>query len=149
MIALVQRVKRARVTVKDRETGAITGGLLILLGVHTSDTSDLIPWLAGKCARLRIFPDVDGKMNQSVIDHQGGILVVSQFTLYGNAEKGNRPSFTESARPEVAEPLYEEFCEHCSSLLGIPVQTGEFGAMMDIELVNWGPVTLSIEKRNP
>ena len=98
MIALVQRVKHARVTVDDRETGAIKEGILILLGVHTTDTEDLIPWLAAKCANLRIFPDIEGRMNRSVVDHGGSILVVSQFTLYGNAEKGNRPSFIESAR---------------------------------------------------
>ncbi|NBW94334.1 MAG: D-tyrosyl-tRNA(Tyr) deacylase [Bacteroidetes bacterium] len=148
MIALIQRVKRARVTVDGRETGAIGEGLLILLGVHTSDTKDLIPWLAGKCARLRIFPDEEGRMNRSLIDHGGSALVVSQFTLYGNAEKGNRPSFIESARPEVAEPLYEAFCTALSEALGQPVATGEFGAMMDVDLLNWGPVTLSIERRN-
>jgi D-tyrosyl-tRNA(Tyr) deacylase len=87
-------------------------------------------------------------MNRSVLDHGGDILVVSQFTLYGNAAKGNRPSFIESARPELAEPLYESFCEQCADLLGKPIQTGEFGAMMDVELLNWGPVTLDIEKRN-
>ncbi|MGB0650107.1 MAG: D-aminoacyl-tRNA deacylase [Rhodothermales bacterium] len=148
MIALVQRVKHARVTVDDRETGAIKEGLLILLGVHTTDTEDLIPWLAAKCANLRIFPDIEGRMNRSVVDHGGSILVVSQFTLYGNAEKGNRPSFIESARPEIAEPLYEAFCEEVSSLIGHPVARGEFGAMMDVDLLNWGPVTLSIERRN-
>jgi len=148
MIALVQRVKHARVTVDSRETGSIGEGLLILLGVHATDTAEIIPWLASKCANLRIFPDEDGRMNRSVLDHDGRVLVVSQFTLYGNAEKGNRPSFIESARPEIAEPLYESFCEELSSLLGQPVARGEFGAMMDVELLNWGPVTLSIEKRN-
>lgn len=149
MIALVQRVRRARVTVDGRETGAIGEGLLILLGVHETDTADLIPWLSAKCANLRIFPDEEGRMNRSVQDHGGSALVVSQFTLYGNAEKGNRPSFIESARPEVAEPLYEAFCEALSAELGHPVGRGEFGAMMDVELLNWGPVTLSIERRNP
>lgn len=148
MIALVQRVKHARVTVDDRETGSIEEGLLILLGVHTSDTEDLIPWLAAKCANLRIFPDNEGRMNRSVVDHGGSVLVVSQFTLYGNAQKGNRPSFIESARPEIAEPLYEAFCDEVSSQIGHPVARGEFGAMMDVDLVNWGPVTLSIERRN-
>jgi len=149
MITMVQRVKHARVTVDDRETGAIGEGLLILLGVHTTDTEDLIPWLASKCANLRIFPDEEGRMNRSVIDHGGSALVVSQFTLYGNAQKGNRPSFIESARPELAEPLYESFCLALSEALGHPVARGEFGAMMDVDLLNWGPVTLSIERRNP
>ena len=148
MIALIQRVKYARVTVDDRETGSIEEGLLILLGVHTTDTEDLIPWLAAKCTNLRIFPDEEGRMNRSVVDHSGSILVVSQFTLYGNAQKGNRPSFIEAARPELAEPLYEAFCEEASSQLGHPVARGEFGAMMDVDLLNWGPVTLSIERRN-
>ncbi|MBT3449381.1 MAG: D-tyrosyl-tRNA(Tyr) deacylase [Bacteroidetes Order II. Incertae sedis bacterium] len=148
MKVLIQRVKRAQVTVDGRSTGSIKEGLLILLGVHTTDTSSLIPWLVGKCVHLRIFPDDAGKMNRSVLDHGGDILVVSQFTLYGNAAKGNRPSFIESARPELAEPLYESFCEQCADFLGKPIQTGEFGAMMDVELLNWGPVTLDIEKRN-
>jgi len=148
MIALVQRVKHARVTVDSRETGSIGEGLLILLGVHTTDTVDLVPWITSKCANLRIFPDEDGRMNRSVLDHGGRILVVSQFTLYGNAEKGNRPSFIESARPEIAEPLYELFCQELSRLIDHPVAQGEFGAMMDVELLNWGPVTLSIERRN-
>ena len=148
MITLVQRVKHARVTVDGRETGAIHEGLLILLGVHTTDTEDLIPWLSAKCANLRVFPDEEGKMNRSVKDHGGSALVVSQFTLYGNAEKGNRPSFIESARPDLAEPLYESFCEALSAELGHPVARGEFGAMMDVELLNWGTVTLSIERRN-
>ena len=148
MMALVQRVKRARVTVDGRETGAIQEGLLILLGVHTTDTGDLVPWLAAKCANLRIFPDEEGRMNRSVKDHGGSILVVSQFTLYGNAEKGNRPSFIESARPELAEPLYDAFCKTLGQELGHPVATGQFGAMMDVDLLNWGPVTLTIERRH-
>ncbi|MDA1028858.1 MAG: D-aminoacyl-tRNA deacylase [Bacteroidetes bacterium] len=148
MIALVQRVKYASVKVGDRTTGRIQEGLLILLGVHTTDTEDQGEWLAAKCANLRIFPDDEEKMNLSVKDHGGDILVVSQFTLYGNAIKGNRPSFIESARPEIAEPLYESFCRTVSTHLGKPVERGEFGAMMDVELCNWGPVTLQIEQRN-
>jgi len=147
MIALIQRVKRASVSVDSHEISSIGEGLLILLGVHESDTIELVPWLARKCANLRIFPDKDGRMNRSVLDHGGNALVVSQFTLYGNAEKGNRPSFIESARPELAEPLYEAFCEHLSEAMGSETERGEFGAMMDVDLVNWGPVTLSIERR--
>jgi len=148
MIALIQRVKRANVTVGDRLTGSIEEGLLIFLGVHTTDSAELIPWVARKCVNLRVFPDEDGKMNRSLLDHQGEILVVSQFTLYGNAEKGNRPSFIESAGAAVAEPLYESFCEELETQMERPIQRGEFGAMMDVDLVNWGPVTISIEKRN-
>ena len=148
MIALIQRVKRARVTVEGAQVGAIGEGLLILLGVHSADTREVVPWLARKCVHLRIFPDEQGRMNRSVIDHGGTILVVSQFTLYGNAMKGNRPSFVESAGAELAEPLYKMFCDEVSGHLGYPIESGEFGAMMDVELTNWGPVTFSIEKRN-
>ena len=148
MIALIQRVKRARVTVEGTEAGAIGEGLLILLGVHTTDSSELVPWLARKCVHLRVFPDEQERMNRLVIDHGGTILVVSQFTLYGNAMKGNRPSFVESAAADLAEPLYRMFCDDVSGHLGYRIETGKFGAMMDVELTNWGPVTLSLEKRN-
>lgn len=148
MICLIQRVSRATVDVEKRRTGEIGTGLLILLGVHTSDTRAEAEWLARKCARLRIFPDKDGLMNLSVRDVGGEALVVSQFTLYGDATKGNRPSFIESARPEQAEPLYETFCSLLSAELGTPVATGEFGAMMDVELVNDGPVTIHLERRS-
>jgi len=149
MIALIQRVRHARVQVDHETIGSIDNGLLILLGVHASDTMEEARWLSAKCVNLRIFPDEDDKMNRSVMDHEGSILVVSQFTLYGNADKGNRPSFIESARPEVAEPLYEAFCDLTSSLLGKNVEKGKFGAMMDVELCNWGPVTLHVERRCP
>lgn len=157
MIALIQRVKEASVSVDDagasagpqsrRETGRIGPGMLILLGVHITDTRAEAEWLAGKCARLRIFPDAEGKMNRSLQDAGGQALVVSQFTLYGNAKKGNRPSFVESAPPDTAEPLYEMFCHLLSDQLRRPIPTGEFGAMMDVHLVNDGPVTLWLEKR--
>jgi len=147
MIALVQRVKRARVSVDGEETGAIGPGMLILLGVHVSDTEVELEWLVGKCARLRIFPDADGQMNNSLLDTGFDALVVSQFTLYGNTRKGNRPSYVEAAPPDQAEPLYELFCTRLSRELGRPVPTGRFGAMMDVELVNDGPVTLHLEKR--
>lgn len=149
MIALLQRVRSASVALHSGTAGAIEEGLLIFLGVHESDTTDVIEWLARKCVNLRIFPDENGKMNRSVLDHGGEILVVSQFTLYGNAQKGNRPSFTDSARAPIAEPLYQAFCSHVSDLLGKKVERGEFGAMMEVSLINWGPVTLSIERRNP
>ena len=151
MIALIQRVRKASVTINDpheRITGSIGHGLLILLGVHETDTMAEMEWLSKKCVGLRIFPDADDKMNLSLSDFGGDVLVVSQFTLYGNAEKGNRPSFIESARPEKAEPLYEAFCSKVTELLGKPVHRGEFGAMMDVALVNWGPVTLHIERRS-
>lgn len=148
MICLIQRVSRASVDVDGRRTGEIGPGLLILLGVHTSDTRSEAEWLARKCAKLRIFPDQDGMMNLSVKDAGGEALVVSQFTLYGDASKGNRPSFMESAPPEQAEPLYEAFCDLLGAELGTPVATGEFGAMMDVSLVNDGPVTIHLERRS-
>jgi len=147
MIALIQRVKEAHVDIDGDTVGAIGPGLLILLGIHTTDTARERDWVARKCANLRIFPDDEGRMNRSVRDVHGGVLVVSQFTLYGNTAKGNRPSFIESARPEAAEPMYESFVGELSTLLGQPVHTGRFGAMMDVHLVNDGPVTLWVERR--
>ena len=120
---------------------------MILLGVHKDDTEREVAWLARKCANLRIFRDDAGLMNRSVLDVGGEALVVSQFTLYGNAAKGNRPSFIASARPEQAEALYETFVEALSVHLGKPVATGVFGAMMQVHLVNDGPVTLWVERK--
>ncbi|MDX1548220.1 MAG: D-aminoacyl-tRNA deacylase [Rhodothermales bacterium] len=147
MVALVQRVKDASVEVDGEVVGAIGPGLLILLGVHVDDTEAEIAWLARKCANLRIFNDDAGLMNRSLMDVGGEALVVSQFTLYGDAAKGNRPSFIASARPEKAEPFYERFVEALAGHLGTAVQTGVFGAMMDVRLVNDGPVTLWVEKQ--
>lgn len=147
MVALIQRVREASVTVEGEVTGSIGPGLLILLGVHKTDTPREREWLVRKCANLRIFPDEAGLMNRSVTDCEGEVLVVSQFTLYGNTAKGNRPSFVDSARPEVAEPMYDAFCAELSALLERPVATGRFGAMMDVRLLNDGPVTLWVERR--
>jgi D-aminoacyl-tRNA deacylase len=147
MIALIQRVSRARVAVDGTASGEIGHGLLILLGVHRTDTSAEGAWLARKAANLRVFNDEQGRMNRSLLDTGGQALVVSQFTLYGDARKGNRPSFVDSAPPELAEPLYEDFVARLAAELGKPVPTGVFGAMMDVDLVNDGPVTLSIERR--
>ena len=147
MIALVQRVSRASVEVDGRVVGSIEKGLLILLGVHVYDRESEAKWVAQKCAGLRIFPDEAGKMNRSVLDIGGEALVVSQFTLYGNTRKGNRPSFVESAAPEKAQALYEKFVADLSALLGKRVPTGVFGAMMSVKLENDGPVTLWIEKK--
>lgn len=147
MIALVQRVREASVEVAGQVTGQIGPGLLILLGVHHTDTPKEAEWLAKKCAQLRIFADDEGRMNRSLRDTGGEALVVSQFTLYGDAQKGNRPSFTESAPPETAIPLYEQFVQQLSGHLGRPVPTGVFGAMMQVRLQNDGPVTLWLEKR--
>lgn len=147
MIALIQRVKQASVTVDGEITGQIRAGMLVLLGIHTHDTEKELNWLVQKVANLRIFEDEEGRMNQSVQDVDGEALVVSQFTLYGNAEKGNRPSFIQAARPELAIPLYEQFVRQLSDVLGKPVPTGVFGAMMDVALVNDGPVTIWVEKK--
>lgn len=147
MVALVQRVKKASVWVDSEVVGAIGPGLLILLGVHQDDTAQEIAWLARKCTNLRIFADEEGLMNRSLLDRGGEALVVSQFTLYGNAEKGNRPSFIASARPEKAEGLYEQFVATLATHLGKPVATGVFGAMMDVHLINDGPVTLWVERK--
>lgn len=146
MIALVQRVREASVTVDGAATGSIGKGMLILLGIHQNDTERELEWTARKCANLRIFPDDDGRMNRSVIDAGGDVLVVSQFTLYGDTRKGNRPSYVEAAPPEMAEPLYERFMSELGGLIGRHVERGVFGAMMDVHLVNDGPVTLWIER---
>lgn len=145
MRVVLQRVSRARVTVDGRVTGEIGRGLLLLVGFTDGDTDEALAWMAEKVVGLRIFPDDEGKMNRSVEDIDGGLLVVSQFTLYGDARKGRRPSFVDAARPEVAIPLYERFLSILRAT-GRPVRTGEFGAMMDVELVNDGPVTLVLER---
>ena len=145
MRAVVQRVSRARVTVAGSVTGEIGRGLLLLAGFTDGDTEDALAWMAEKVAGLRIFPDDEGKMNRSVVEAGGALLVVSQFTLYGDTRKGRRPSFVDAARPEIAIPLYERFVELLRGT-GLDVATGEFGAMMDVELVNDGPVTLILER---
>lgn len=145
MRAVVQRVKRASVTVAGEVVGRIDQGLLILLGVTHEDGPEQVRWLSEKCARLRIFEDEAGKMNRSLLDLGGGALVVSQFTLYGDTRKGRRPSFVAAARPEVAIPLYEAFVAALGELGVDPVQTGVFAADMAVELLNDGPVTLVVD----
>jgi len=147
MRAVIQRVGRASVTVGGETTGEIGRGLLVLLGVAQADTETDAQWLAEKIVALRIFEDAEGKMNRSVVDVAGGILVVSQFTLCASTRKGTRPSFNDAARPEVAIPLYEAFNRFASAALGRPVATGRFAAMMDVALVNDGPVTLVIDSK--
>ena len=145
MRVLLQRVSRAEVRVGERVTGAIGAGVLLLVGFTHADSPDALVWMADKVAGLRIFADADDKMNLGLTDVGGEVLVVSQFTLYGDAAKGRRPSFIDAARPEVAVPLYETFIALLRER-GLTVATGEFGAMMDVELVNDGPVTLWLEK---
>jgi len=146
MKIVVQRVKRASVTVDGTVTGSINQGLLLLIGIHESDSKEEIDWCCRKISKLRIFEDDDGKMNRSVQDVEGGILAVSQFTLYGNTRKGTRPSFIEAAKPDVAEPLYDYMVERFKKITNLNVQEGKFGAMMDVELINDGPVTIIVEK---
>ncbi len=147
MRAVIQRVSNARVTVGGEITGEINTGLIILLGIGQLDTPADAQWLAEKICALRIFEDAEGKMNRSVIDVSGGLLVVSQFTLFASTRKGTRPSFNDAARPEIAIPLYEAFNNFASSALGRPVATGRFAALMDVALVNHGPVTLVIDSK--
>ena len=147
MRALIQRVSEAQVTVEDRVTGAIEKGFLILLGITHEDGEEDIAWLVKKISQLRIFTDEEGKMNRSIQDVGGDVLVISQFTLFGNAKKGNRPSFVRSARPDIAIPLYEQFLQRLDHAFDGKVATGEFGAMMQVSLVNEGPVTLMLDSK--
>jgi len=145
MRIVLQRVSRASVTIGGRVTGAIDRGFLLLAGFHGTDTPAEVDWLAAKVAGLRLFADPEGKMNLGLAEVGGAVLVVSQFTLYGDTERGRRPSFIEAARPEVAIPLYERFLAQLRQA-GLPVEAGEFGADMQVELVNDGPVTLLLER---
>jgi D-aminoacyl-tRNA deacylase len=142
---LLQRVSRAEVRVDDRVTGAIGRGFLLLVGFTHTDTESQLEWMADKVVGLRLFADADDRMNLALVDVDGALLVVSQFTLYGDAARGRRPSFIDAARPETAIPLYERFVAMLRDR-GVRTETGEFGAMMDVELVNDGPVTLWLEK---
>jgi len=144
MRAVIQRVRRAQVTVDSEVVGSIDRGLLVLLGVHEQDTEKDLKYVLQKILGMRIFEDEDGKMNLSIDRIGGELLVVSQFTLYGDCRKGRRPSFTDAARPEKAERLYEMFCCRAEEL-GVHVAKGKFAAMMDVELINDGPVTILLD----
>jgi D-tyrosyl-tRNA(Tyr) deacylase len=144
--AVVQRVSEASVSVDGRVTGSVGEGLCVLVGVGTQDEEADAQWLAGKVADLRIFEDDAGKMNRSVLEAQGGVLAISQFTLFGDARKGTRPGFTDAARPEVAQPLYARFCELLRAR-GLQVGEGVFRATMQVRLVNEGPVTLLLDSK--
>ncbi|MBA3032152.1 MAG: D-tyrosyl-tRNA(Tyr) deacylase [Gammaproteobacteria bacterium] len=149
MRAVVQRVTAAEVTVAGAAVGAIGPGLLVLAGFEESDSDVDLDWMAGKLARLRVFADAAGVMNRSVQEAGGDILAVSQFTLYASTKKGNRPSWSRAARGEVSQPLFDRFVGKLEDLLGKPVPTGQFGADMQIRLVNDGPVTLTLDSKNP
>ena len=149
MRLVIQRVSRASVTINGKVKSSIEKGLLVLGGIAPKDSAEDAEWLAKKTASLRIFDDEQGVMNRSIQDIGGEILIVSQFTLMGDCRKGNRPSWINAAPHSIAIPLYEAFCERLSALLGKPVGTGEFGANMQVELVNDGPVTIVMEKPLP
>jgi len=148
MRVVIQRVLEASVKVEGKLISEIETGLLVLLGIEPTDTKEDIEWLTKKVSQLRIFPNETGNMNRSVLDINGEIIVVSQFTLYASTKKGNRPSFINSAKPEIAEPLYEEFVKALELKLNKKVGTGIFGADMKVALVNDGPVTICIDSKN-
>lgn len=148
MRAVIQRVKHASVTIEGRVKSSIQKGLMILVGIEDSDSNEDIEWLCKKIVGLRIFDDENGIMNKSILDIQGQILVVSQFTLMASYKKGNRPSYIRAAKPEISIPLYEAFCKEITTLLGKEIGTGEFGADMKVELLNDGPVTICMDTKN-
>jgi D-tyrosyl-tRNA(Tyr) deacylase len=148
VIAVIQRTTHASVTIEGVVKSRIGKGLLVLVGIEDADNDEDISWLASKIVNLRIFNDSDGVMNVSVKDDGGDIIVVSQFTLHASTKKGNRPSYIKASKPPVAIPLYEKFVDAMSAELGKPVQTGEFGADMKVELLNDGPVTIVIDTKN-
>ncbi len=147
MRAVIQRVSQAEVRINGQTTGVIGQGLMVLLGIEEVDSAEDIDWLSGKIVRLRVFSDEQGVMNRSVQEIGGNILLVSQFTLFASTKKGNRPSYSRAARPELAIPLYEAFIRKLAAELGKPVQTRTFGADMKVSLVNDGPVTLLVDSR--
>lgn len=146
MKLVIQRVNQANVQIDNTVIGSINHGLVVLVGFHGEDTHNTIEWVANKILQLRIFTDKEGKMNESVIDIQGEILVVSQFTLYGMVKKGTRPSFIEAAKPEQAEVLYNYFLDYLKKQSQVPIESGKFGGDMKVSLINDGPVTIIIEK---
>lgn len=147
MKALIQRVKKAKVTVNGDITGAIDDGMLVFIGVEKDDNKEDLAYICKKIVNLRIFSDAEGKMNHSIIDKEYNILLISQFTLTANTKKGNRPSFIEAAAPEIAVEMYQEMIETLSLVMGKKIQTGIFGADMQVELINDGPVTIPIQSR--
>lgn len=148
MRAVIQRVTMANVVINNHIRSAISKGLLVLVGIEDADTTEDIIWLSSKIVNLRIFNDAGGVMNESVKDHDGDILVVSQFTLHASTKKGNRPSYIKASKPPIAVPLYEQFVQQLQTDLGKQVFTGEFGADMKVSLLNDGPVTIVIDTKN-
>ena len=148
MRVVVQKVTQASVVIENQTVASINKGLLVLVGIEDTDTNDDITWLSAKIVNLRVFDDDKGVMNLSVKDVEGEVLIVSQCTLHASTKKGNRPSYIRAARPEVAIPIYEAFIKHTETLLGKPIPTGQFGAMMQVSLCNDGPVTILIDTKN-
>ena len=148
MKAVIQRVSKASVTIEDNKVATIDHGVLVLLGIEESDTQEDIDWLSNKIINLRIFNDKEGIINDSLLDCNGDIIVVSQFTLYASTKKGNRPSYTKAAKPAIAIPLYTKFIDTLESKLGKNIQTGKFGSHMELEIHNDGPVTIIIDTKN-
>jgi D-tyrosyl-tRNA(Tyr) deacylase len=148
MKAVIQRVSKASVSIEHEKVASIKNGLLVLLGIVADDTQEDIKWLSNKLTNLRIFNDENGIMNHSLLESQGQIIVVSQFTLHAATKKGNRPSYIKAAKPEIAIPLYENFVRQLESDTNQKIQTGQFGADMKVELVNDGPVTIIIDTKN-
>lgn len=148
MKVVIQRVSKASVSIENKRVASIDKGLLVLLGIVNEDTQEDIDWLCNKITNLRIFADANGVMNTSVQDIDGAVIVVSQFTLHAATKKGNRPSYIKAAKPDIAIPLYELIVKKLESILGKPVQTGEFGANMQVELINDGPVTIIVDSKN-
>lgn len=148
MRAVIQRVSKASVTIEGKISAAIETGLLVLVGIEDADTAEDIEWLSGKIVNLRIFDDDNGVMNESVKEKNGGIILVSQFTLHAATKKGNRPSYIKASKPETAIPIYEKLIQQLTAELGRPIGTGIFGADMKVELLNDGPVTIVIDTKN-
>ena len=148
MRTVIQRVKRASVSIENEIRGSIGKGMLILVGIEENDSAEDIQWLCKKIVNMRIFPDEKGIMNISILESGGEILAISQFTLMASTKKGNRPSYIRAARPEISEPLYNLFCEELAVELQKPIQTGVFGADMQVELINDGPVTILLDSKN-
>ena len=148
MKAVVQRVSKASVTIEEKKVASIKTGLLVLLGIVNEDTQDDIKWLSNKIANLRVFPDENNVMNKSLVDIKGEVIVVSQFTLHASTKKGNRPSYIKAAKPDIAIPLYKSFVSQLKRDSASAIKTGEFGADMQVELINDGPVTIIIDTKN-
>ena len=148
MRAVIQRVSQASVSIDEKKVASINEGILVLLGIETQDTKEDSEWLSNKISSLRIFSDKDGKMNKSVTEVNGEVIVVSQFTLHAKTKKGNRPSYIKASRPKHAIPLYEQFKKDLSDVIGKEVQSGEFAADMKVSLTNDGPVTIIIDTKN-